>query len=63
MFDRIASAFRLSRPATAQAAEQEVSPMLRTEVEGLFRSEMDSFTRIALDRRARKAHATLALAA
>lgn len=64
MFARIASAFRANRTSTAPCiVDSAVQAALRSEVEDLFRSDMDSFTRLAMERRARKAHRAMAFAA
>ncbi|TBN42758.1 hypothetical protein EYE42_04880 [Paracoccus subflavus] len=62
MFNRIATALRSARPVAALpcVAGSETSMALRTELETIFRADMDSFTRIALDHRARKAAALAA---
>lgn len=62
MFSIIAKTILAPRASAIVIAEQPV-PALRDEVENLFRAEMDSFTRIAMDRRARKAAMPVAMAA
>lgn len=64
MFDLIAKTL-LRKPAPAATAEanDNAPASLRAEVETLFRADMDRFTRIAMDRRARKTRMPVALAA
>ena len=50
-------------PSAADAAEAAGQSALRAEVEMLFRSDMDRFTGIALERRARKSGQMIARAA
>ena len=66
MFDRIASALLAPRSAlrmVAEARDAVDTAALRAEVATLFQHDLDDFTRIALDRRARKASRGYALAA
>lgn len=64
MFDLIAKTLRSKHlVAVADVEENAAASTMRAEVETLFRADMDRFTRIAMDRRARKARPTMALAA
>lgn len=57
MFARFASALRARHTGNGPAAaDSKVLAAMRSEVEDLFRSDMDSFTRLAIERRARKAN-------
>lgn len=63
MFDLIANALRSPRLVVQTACTADGDHATRDEVESLFRADMDSFTRLAMDRRARKAMRPVALAA
>lgn len=65
MFDLIAKTLRIAQGPAVPVADDSTATALRAEVETLFRADMDCFTRIAIDRRARKgaANRPVALAA
>lgn len=66
MFDRIASALIAPRRAlrlVVDAAETVDTAAMKAEVASLFQSDLDDFTRMAMDRRARKAARGMVLAA
>lgn len=65
MFDRIALALTAPRRSLRLVVDAEAvdTAAMRAEVASLFRADLDDFTRIAMDRRARKAARGMALAA
>lgn len=62
MFSIIAKSILAPRTSAIMMTELPIAAM-RDEVENLLRAEMDSFTRIAMDRRARKAAMPVSMAA